>query len=758
MKEPITKFDLEAAFKALDEIESPKAGKVKANKPALTEIFSRKSKFDALMEEYYDINDMSDLDDAKEAREAEVAQAKLARIEKIVDLDAESPEDLLPSYVGKFIIQCPQCMTLFYKDPEDVEASEEDPNTVNVSEVCQHCGNEAGYTLIGKVGEATQEEMSDFNQEETVDVTSTDEGEAAEEPTDASVAEDEELDLGDLDLDELELDIEDNDEEEKTEESLSSNGGNEFLTEVLTMHESAGSDTKQIMSSIMNKLAEDDEKTWAKTTAEVIDVIPDNAIDSLLDELSKKFSDVKLTIENKKQLKNATNGELPVTEDTDTFGKLLNMVDSIELAKTSPKLMKTIATVTIAILGVLEPTPICEIIALIVAALPADIVAKVMAVLNPTGLVAAGVNKIHKNNLAKKALNTEDSISECASQLTEETELEISDDEFEQLISSPEFKKPISDTEVRTMVNISEDDPKNVSEQYDSYEYTSDDVMHYGKFLYAHWVTDAPTITRIDKTTYRVTRQDGRASVIVKIDTNNTDSSLIKFTVNDKPFSTRYTSVAQDFITRELDAAFVKQFDIPIYESITVNKEVLKYVVINPDGTYAGVPCTSEEEARELAAQKEGRIIVELGNLIKSLEEDALEDTKAHNDKMQKQDIEETTESLDIVMNSVDELQEASLEHFISDSLVETYGNVAGFRLYECAYENNKLSVNGTIYFTSGNTRKTTYCFTEAYKADGKINFTGLNEKLGLDKSFTLTGSTDSNKTFITESFKYIKK
>ena len=46
MKESITKFDLESAFKALDEIEIPKADKVRANKPALTEIFSCKSKFD----------------------------------------------------------------------------------------------------------------------------------------------------------------------------------------------------------------------------------------------------------------------------------------------------------------------------------------------------------------------------------------------------------------------------------------------------------------------------------------------------------------------------------------------------------------------------------------------------------------------------------------------------------------------------------------------------------------------------------------
>ena len=137
MKEAITKFDLEAAFKALDEIDMPSVRGVKANKPALNEIFSRKSKFDSLFEDYYDIDNSAGLGAAKEAREAEIAKAKLARIEKIVDLEAESPEDLLTSYVGKYIMQCPQCMTLFYKNKEDIVESEEDANTVNVSEVCQ---------------------------------------------------------------------------------------------------------------------------------------------------------------------------------------------------------------------------------------------------------------------------------------------------------------------------------------------------------------------------------------------------------------------------------------------------------------------------------------------------------------------------------------------------------------------------------------------------------------------------------------------
>jgi len=219
MKESITKFDLEAAFKALDDIEIPvvEAG-IRANKPALTEIFSRKTKLETLMEEYYDIGNTAELEDAKEDREAEVAKAKLARIEKIVDLDAESPEDLLTSYVGKFIIQCPQCMTLFYKNPEDVENSEDDESIVNVNEVCQHCGNESGYTLIGKVGAA---EAEDTFEDEFAETEAEDAGdEVTYEGDEAAEESEEDFDLGD-DLDEIDLELEDDELEDDTkEESL----------------------------------------------------------------------------------------------------------------------------------------------------------------------------------------------------------------------------------------------------------------------------------------------------------------------------------------------------------------------------------------------------------------------------------------------------------------------------------------------------------------------------------------------------------
>ena len=153
MKERVTKFDLENAFKALDEIAIPKVGGVKSNRPNLKESVKRVDRTSRLVEDYYDLYNREDVNELKEDREAEIASAKLAKIEKIVDLDAESPEDLQPTYVGKTIIQCPQCLTLFYKDPADIVVSEENPDVVNVDEVCQHCGNDSGYTVIGKVAE-----------------------------------------------------------------------------------------------------------------------------------------------------------------------------------------------------------------------------------------------------------------------------------------------------------------------------------------------------------------------------------------------------------------------------------------------------------------------------------------------------------------------------------------------------------------------------------------------------------------------------
>lgn len=225
-KESVQKFDLEAAFKALNEVEIPVVKGIRPNREDLQEKFTRKLVTDVLVEDYYDVGSSEELGQAQEEREAEIAKAKLARIEKIVDLEAETEEDLLPSYVGKFIIQCPQCMTLFYKNEEDIEKSEDNPDVVNLNEPCQHCGNSSGYSLIGKVDtvgedEAAQYDAEDFDENELdLDFDGEEEPTEETEETAEDVAteegEDEELDLEPMDTEDEETE----EEEEEVKESL----------------------------------------------------------------------------------------------------------------------------------------------------------------------------------------------------------------------------------------------------------------------------------------------------------------------------------------------------------------------------------------------------------------------------------------------------------------------------------------------------------------------------------------------------------
>lgn len=264
-KETVSMFNLEAAFKALDEIEAPKTSgeRFKANRVNLKEYFSTKTAHEVLVEDYFDVNDTEDLNAAKEEREAEVAKAKLARIEKIVDLDAETEEDILPSYVGKMIMQCPQCMTLFYKNEEDIEKSEETPDVVNINEICQHCGNSSGYTLVGKVGGIDESEAEnfdldeieideneldlDFPEEGTEEVDAEGTGEAGEAMEDAG----EELDL-DFDFEE--------EEQEEANESLHGSklldkieDKNDLKTEIESEHLTLNEDAELMRGDASNK-------------------------------------------------------------------------------------------------------------------------------------------------------------------------------------------------------------------------------------------------------------------------------------------------------------------------------------------------------------------------------------------------------------------------------------------------------------------------------------------------------------------------
>ena len=315
-KESVQKFDLETAFKALNEVEIPVVKGIRPNREDLQEKFTRKLVTDVLVEDYYDVRDTEELEKAKKDREAEVAKAKLARIEKIVDLDAETEDDILPSYVGKFIIQCPQCMTLFYKNEEDIEKSDENPDVVNVNEPCQHCGNSSGYTLIGKVDtvgedEAAQYDAEDFDEnelnldfedeeeptKETEESTEDAEehAEETEESTEEAAAdkdEDKELDLEPVDAEETE-------EEKEVEESLTEDVDKD-LDDKLKEH-------NEYIEYLKNMIKQEEE-ALTKADNEFVKEATQRRLDALKADLEKALPDeLKAEVE--------LNSDLPTPEE-----------------------------------------------------------------------------------------------------------------------------------------------------------------------------------------------------------------------------------------------------------------------------------------------------------------------------------------------------------------------------------------------------------------------------------------------------------
>ena len=106
---------------------------------------------------------LKDDDQVKKAKEfKEDNSDKEDNIEKIVDVDASTVDELKDSYVGSTILQCPVCKTLIYKKPEEL-VKDEESGLYNIELECPHCGITKGFELIGQVAklDAKEEEPKD---------------------------------------------------------------------------------------------------------------------------------------------------------------------------------------------------------------------------------------------------------------------------------------------------------------------------------------------------------------------------------------------------------------------------------------------------------------------------------------------------------------------------------------------------------------------------------------------------------------------
>lgn len=462
MKESITKFDLEAAFKALDEIDIPKVKGLRPNKMDLSEATNRVDRTSMLVEDYYNLNSQEDLQEASEDREAEVAKAKLARIEKIVDLNADTEDAILPSYVGKIIMQCPQCMTLFYKDEADIKRSEDDETIVNVGEACQHCGNKDGYTLIGKVAEETPEELSDeTTEEETVETEELPElegEEATEENTEEGNNSEEENteelpDLEELPLSDEEETKEEAEEEEEKNESLNRSEllkdiekknelASENTSENLTLNEDLDTDMTKYnayIDYIQAQIKADEEELKKAGDNQLIKDAIQKKLDAHKADLESALPPVVKDVQAEDELPTPEEAKVEEqTEETETEKEVEETEEKTESLNNSEVLKNIKKENELATENASENTTLNE---------ACDSCKE--ECINEEKPVEITYVEDGKGGSKEVCPNCGKEICECNKALTEEDiSLTYSDEAIEDMFNSKEFKTPISDAEV----------------------------------------------------------------------------------------------------------------------------------------------------------------------------------------------------------------------------------------------------------------------------------------------------------------------
>lgn len=851
MKESVTKFNLEAAFKALDEIEIPVAKRgIAANKVNLKETFTRKSKLDLLMEDYYDVNDTDELEAAKEAREAEIAKAKLARIERIVDLNAESAEDLMTSYVGKVIIQCPQCMTLFYKDQEDIEVSEEDETVVNVSETCQHCGNNSGYTLVGKVDTVGEDDADNY------DVDAFDENEL------------------DLDFDEPET------EEENTEEVEEESTEDEDFDLDLTAEEDETEETE-----------EDTEEEVKESLNEKFKGHVEN-IEELKDDLLKRLPESELwDVQGAK--KDELHALMPGDRGANVISGIVNTALANSVLEADVKVEKAMGGaegyVHVAITGIKQDYSAMQLFdnlythteekEALAEGVESELDDKLKAHNEYIEYLKEMIEKEEKSLANAKNDFVKKSIQSRIDALKADLEAALPEalkDEVEpaELPTPEEADIDATDNEAEADENTAEENVEEEKPQEETKESLNENVVININVEGDKVAEEIPTIIPVEATIEQPTVEpivepvclpDAECEVepIVEIEpevapeipceepvaeqpieTEVVEEPVVEEPVIEEPEVEEPVEVAveapveedvpvEDVIESEVDTVddeleeafsgerhteetFVKDAvlnRLAAGESVYVgsNQDNAGEDIVFDDGgyysntnyyieqeadTYLLVPVAMSESGAEVSLEAElfdsfdeiyGIVLNMMFDEISGLTEEISEPENNTDEKLEEAsefdvsdaEVEELFNSPEFnnsisetevegyldeakqfenIFVGVEELDEASIERCIRESLTEVYSNVESFVVESCEMTNNAFKINGLINFKSGNTNKTSYVFTEAKYADETtLTLSGMNEALSKEGNFVLTTKLD-NKALIAESLSYSYK
>ena len=169
------------------------------------------------------------------------------------------------------------------------------------------------------------------------------------------------------------------------------------------------------------------------------------------------------------------------------------------------------------------------------------------------------------------------------------------------------------------------------------------------------------------------------------------------------------------------------------------------------------VEVATEDQKVTLDADDDGKLTIE-AEPVKDTEEEA--EVLAPVSTEVADTIEETEESPwpeDEVDYDVEDFDSDSFDELGEAYLKAVYENVSSYKTTDVSSQGNTLVVEGLIKFNSGKMKPTKFIF-EAKTAtkNNKLRFIGENKNITRGrKAFTLTGTLNENKSFITERFNY---
>ena len=178
------------------------------------------------------------------------------------------------------------------------------------------------------------------------------------------------------------------------------------------------------------------------------------------------------------------------------------------------------------------------------------------------------------------------------------------------------------------------------------------------------------------------------------------------------------------------------------------------------------VEVATKNQKVTLDADDDGKLTIE-AEPVEDEEEDDEEDEDEEEEVLAPVP-DEVADEIDATANnseSEDEEVEYDVEDFDSDSfdqlgesyLKSVYENVSSYKTTDVSSKGNTLVVEGMIKFNSGKMKPTKFVF-EANTAtkNNKLRFIGENKQITRGrKAFTITGTLNENKSFITERFNY---